>query len=136
MNFQIDGIYSFEVYPTAIIGTNFKNVKVEGVINQSMAEALGFDTKALHAAVYPSLPSSTVNDPSKYNYLKIKTPSGQTQILGLPWINMNTVQQINLGKFIIEIDNESSSSQQKILTTLAANGYKVTSIVFDQAQVS
>jgi hypothetical protein len=136
MDFKISGMYSFEVYPVSVLGTAFKNVKILAIIDQETAEASGLDTKAMHALVYPSLPSSTPNDPNKYNYIKIKTPSGQTQLIGLAWIVANTVQVVNLGKFTIEVDNESSGSQSKLLDALAANGFKVSKISFDQATIA
>lgn len=133
MNFELQGMYSFEVYPVAQLGTAFKNVKVLSILDPETAEASGMDIRAMHAMVYPSLPPSTPNDPTKYNYVKIKTPSGQTQILGMAWIVANTVETVNLGKFTVELDNLASSEQQSIINALAANGKRVTKIVFQAA---
>lgn len=92
---------------------------------------MGFDILAQHALVYPSLPSSTVNNPSKYKYLRIKLPSGATQIIAMEWINPATLESVNMGSFTVVIDNTSSSRQQKLLDTLAANNFPVKSITFE-----
>lgn len=133
MNYEIGGVYSFDVYPVSQLGTAFKNVKVMSILDPESAEGSGFDIRAMHAVMYKDLPPSTPNDCTKYNYLKIRLPSGKTQILGLPWIVEATVQTVNLGKFLIEIDNVASSEEQKIITALAANGKTVTKIEFQAA---
>ena len=46
-NFQIREIYSFDVYPTAVLGNGFKNVTVLAVMDQESANQL-IDTTALH----------------------------------------------------------------------------------------
>jgi hypothetical protein len=133
MDFQINGKYSFEVYPVAVLGTAFKNVQILGTFGEKIAQSLGLDTRAMHAAVYPSLPSYTPNDPSKYLYVQLLLPNGETTIIGMAWIKADTVVTVNLGKFLIEIDNESASESQAIINALAANGKKVTSIEFVQS---
>lgn len=133
MNLEQFGIYSFEVYPFAIYGTKFKNVKVLSKLDAGTAQALGLDIRARHAQVYSTLPPETPNDPTKYGYLRLQLPSGEIEIIGLPWIIPNTVKTVTLGKFIIEIDNEASSEQDKIIQALVANGKKVTKIEFQSS---
>lgn len=133
VNFEVFGMYSFSVYPVAVLGTAFKNVKILGVVSQATAEALGFDTRAAHALVKTSLPATVPDDPSRYLYLQIQTPAGLKQFIGLPWIIEDSVEIVNLGKFTLEIDNESSSQQQRILDCLAANGIRVSKIGFSSA---
>ena len=130
MNFNLKGVYSFNVYPVAILGTAFKNVTVMGIIDQETANAAGFDTVAEHAAVYATLPTGTPNDPSAYNYLKVRLPSGTTKILGLPWIIESSIQVVNLGTFTVKIANESANDQQAVIDALTANGFSVVDISF------
>lgn len=47
---------SFEVYPAAVLGNNFKDVRLEGIISARTAASYGMDIQALHANVYPTLP--------------------------------------------------------------------------------
>lgn len=130
MDFVIKGVYSFNVYPVAVLGTAFENVTVMAVFDQETANAQGFDTVANHALVYPTLPPGSPNDPSLYNYVKIRTPSGKTQILGLPWIIEDSVQTVQLGTISLKISNVNSSSQNKIRQILAANGYNAVDLSF------
>jgi hypothetical protein len=130
MDVQVGGVYSFSVYPVAVLGTDFKNALVMSILDAESAQAMGLDILAQHALIYPSLPSTTVNNPQKYRYLKIKLPSGLTQIIAMEWINPTTLQSVNLGRYTIVIDNEASTSQQKILSALAANNFKVSSCDF------
>jgi hypothetical protein len=131
MNVEVGGTYSFSVYPVAVLGTAFKNVLIMDNLSAETAIALGEDIYARHALIAPSLPDTTQKkDPTKYRYLKIKLPSGKTQIIALEWVNLSTVELVNLGRFSITIDNESSTSQAKLLECLAANGFKVSAIDF------
>jgi len=131
---EIGGTYSFSVYPVAVLGTNFKNVLVLSILSAATARALGEDIYARHALMSPSLPDTTQKkDPTKYKYVQIQLPSGVIQILALEWINPSTIESVNLGRHTIVIDNEASSSRQKLLECLAANGFKVTSIDFQSA---
>jgi hypothetical protein len=133
MDIEVGGIYSFSVYPVAVLGTNFKNALVMSIFDAETAQMMGFDILAQHALVYPSLPGSTVNNPSKYKYLRIRLPSGATQIIAMEWINPATLESVNLGRHTVVIDNSSSSRQQKLLDCLAANGFQVKSISFESA---
>lgn len=133
MNLEIGGIYSFQVYPIAQLGTAFKNVEVLSLMSHRTAAASGMDIQAMHAQMYPSLPAITPNDPTKYNYVEIRMPNGRTQILGLAWIVANTLEVVNLGHFNIRTGSISSSEQAKILNMMAANGIPLESIVFEQS---
>lgn len=132
MTLEPGGIYSFSVYPVAVLGTNFKNVLVMANLDGETARDLGLDLLSKHALISPSLPDTTQKkDPTKYRYIKIKYPSGNTDILAIEWINPDTITTVNLGRFTVVIDNESSSNQAKILACLASNGYTIKSIQFD-----
>lgn len=130
MNFNLKGTYSFNVYPVALYGTGFKNVVVMGILDQETANLAGFDTVAEHAAVYATLPTGTPNDPSAYNYLKVRLPSGATKILGLPWIIESSIEEVNLGTFTLKIANQSANDQQAIINALTANGFNAVDISF------
>lgn len=134
MNLQVLGIYSFSVYPVAVLGTNFKNVQLRSILSADDAQAMGFDIIAQNALMSASLPSAIqTTDPTKYTYLRLKFPSGQTQIIAQEWINPATLQTVNLGRHTVTIDNSSSSDGQKILDVLAANNFTVSKIDFQSA---
>jgi hypothetical protein len=134
MNLEVGGTYSFAVYPVAVLGTNFKNVLVMSILSAATAQALGEDIFARHALISPSLPDTTQKkDPSKYKYVQIKLPSGAEQIIAMEWINVATIEAVNLGRHTVVIDNSPSTDRQKILEALAANGIGVSKIDFQSA---
>ena len=122
--FDIDSVYSFDVYPVALLGNNFKNVTVLAIMNQATAQAQGFDTYAAHANVFPTLPTGTVpNDPSKYSYIKIKTPTGDTAYLGIPWVVAASIALVESRTITVQIAGVSASDQAGIKAALNQNGY-------------
>ena len=68
----------------------------------------------MHAAIYPTLPLENKVIYKKYNdykYIKVKLPNGTTTAMGLPWINMSTVQVITTrtARFTVTLDNPYTS---------------------------
>lgn len=116
---------SFDVYPVAILGVGYSNVKILGLVDASTARALNFDPDAMHVNVYPTLPAGVPNNASEYMYIRIQLENGATTIVGLPWIKEETIQLIafTTGTFIIpQIGPEDLP---KIVKLLAAGGYNV-----------
>lgn len=55
-NFEIKKTYSFRVYPAGILGNNFDNVTVLGILDRATAQTItNITTK--HPLIYPTLPS-------------------------------------------------------------------------------
>lgn len=134
---EVQGTYSFSVYPVAVLGTDFKNVLVTSLLDADSAQAMGLDILAMHAQVAPSLPGTIqTKDPTKYTYVRIKTPAGLSQIIALEWINLDTIEAINLGTMTVVLNNISSSRQNKLKQVLAANNFPVASITFTSATQS
>lgn len=124
--FSIDDGISFNVYPAALLGNSFTRVKVLAVVDADTAKLLGIDPVALHAAIYPTLPLENKVIYKKYNdykYIKVKLPNGTTTALGLPWINMSTVQVITTAtaRFTVTLDNPTQVDA--VVALLNANGY-------------
>lgn len=123
-NFQIGAMYSFEVYAPSILTSSFKNVVAEGVLREAQAKQLGLDTRAMHARVFPYLPSGTPNDPSAYNYALFRTLTGETTILGIPWIRDSTVSLIDAQTLSIKIGNVDATKDIPIIrNALSQLGY-------------
>lgn len=119
----IKSVVSFSVYPTAVLNSKFSNVKVLGIIDASIARALGTGVNELHANVFSSLPSGTPNDPDAYLYVRIEFPSGQTQILGLPWIKESSIVVSDYTVINAKIAGVTPADWDQILALLGANGY-------------
>lgn len=124
--FSIDDVISFNVYPSAILGNSFTRVKVLAVLDADSAKLFGIDPIALHAAIYPTLPTESKNTYKKYNdykYIKIQMPNGTISAIGLPWMNMESVVVVEstTARFTVALD--SPTDIDEILAILNANGY-------------
>jgi len=122
---QIGQRFSFEVYPTSIIGNNFQDVRLEGILSARAAASYGFDIEALHANVYPTPPQgSAPNDPFQYSYIRIQYPSGEYAIVGVPWIRQESIVISSGGTIHLTFDDKTQSDLDRILMALSSNGYR------------
>lgn len=121
--------FSFEVYPTAILGNNFQNVQLLAINDAETARRLGWDVDSLHATIYPTLPSGVVeDDPDSYPYVEIKTISGQRHIVGVEWIKPGTIETIVSGRVTMIFENRNPADIDRILESLSAIGQSPSSI--------
>lgn len=119
----IKSIVSFSVYPTAVLNSQFKNVKVLGIIDSTMARDLGTGVDELHANVFSSLPGGTPNDPDAYLYVRVEFANGSRKILGLPWIKESSIVVSNYTVINAKISGVKPSDWDQILALLGSNGY-------------
>ncbi|ABY62914.1 hypothetical protein ST201phi2-1p081 [Pseudomonas phage 201phi2-1] len=123
-------VISFEVYPSSQYGNNFQSVTLLGMFNAAIARKLGFDYIAANQSVYQTLPSGTPIDPTQYNYFQIQYPSGETEILGAPWIRAGTLT-INSGKRLtVVIDNIDETVKDRVIAAILAQNVKPSSTTF------
>ena len=122
INFKIRSVYSFDVYPTALLGTSYNNVTVLGIMDPTSA-AKEIDIQALHVQMFPTLPVGTPNNPTEYDYVKILTTAGNVTILGMAWINAATVTLVNSNIITATIGNVSAADVNRITNALVQNGY-------------
>lgn len=128
-DFKIGLNYSFEVYPAAILGNDFKNVKLMAILDNDSANQI-IQTKPMHVNVYPYLPSGTPNNPASYNYLKVLTASGQVTCIGIPWIKESSIAVIEYKKMLIELDLVTLEDGPKAAAALIKNGFANPKITF------
>lgn len=121
-NFETNLVYSFDIHPRAYFDTDFNNVRVLGTVGSEIASKYA-DIYALHAQVYTTLPYGTPNDPTAFNYLLIRTSTGSTTIVGIPWIKENTITLIESRTMLVTIDNISASDINKVRNALVQNGF-------------
>lgn len=124
---SIRTVYNFQVYPSSIIPTEFKNVTVLAIMDRDTASK-EIDTEALHVQVYPFLPSGIKNDSNSYDYVKIKTNTGNTIIIGMAWIKEDTIEVVTSSKITIVVSDVSASDVTKIRNILVQSGYTVNEI--------
>lgn len=124
--FAIDDVISFNVYPSAILGSSFTRVKVLALLDAETAKLFGIDPVALHAAIYPTLPAPdkvTYKKYTDYKYIKVKLPNGTITALGLPWINMASVVVVTSATARFTVGLDTPVEADEIVALLAANGW-------------
>lgn len=114
---------SFSVYATPVLGDGYNNVKVLAIMDAETAKLCNIDPISLHAQIYPSLPSGTVNRYDGYLYVKLGLNNGQTTAIGLPWIREDTLVILNTRKLQFTLDGITAEDEPKVLRALSANGY-------------
>lgn len=120
--FEIKGVYNFDVYPTAILGDDFSNVTILAILDYETALQTA-DIPAIHTNVFPYLPSGIPDDPSQYDYVRIRTASGSATILGIPWINLDTLELVESRRMTVKIEGVSSSDVERVRIALVQNGF-------------
>lgn len=127
----IGSVISFEVYPSAQFGSNFQAVTLAAVFDANIARVLGFDVIANNQSVYQSLPTGTPVDPMQYSYFQIKYPSGQTEILGVPWIREGSIRMHNGKRLTVVLDDLDETRKNRVIAAIKAQGENPTSVTFD-----
>lgn len=120
--FDIKGVYNFDVYPSAILGTSFQNVTILSIMDYESALNFG-DIASLHVNVFPYLPEGSPDDPTATDYVRIRTSSGAATIIGVNWIVAETIEQVNSRRAIATIENVTSSDVPRIISALTQNGF-------------
>lgn len=120
--FELRKVYNFEVYPAALLGNDFKNVTVLAIMDRDTANK-EIDCQALHINYYPSLPSGTPNDPNGYDYVRIRTTAGVTTVLGIAWINQESIQLVESRTMKITVGDVGAADVARVRNALVQNGY-------------
>ena len=110
---------AFEVYPSSVIGTRFNNAIVRGVVDHS--GVTDFNPAVMHANVFATLPSGSVDDFRKYNYLRLELENGNITFVGIPWIIANSVQVISNQDLVINIPKYGSHENQEFIKRMLLN---------------
>ena len=124
--FKIGSTYSFTTYSPSLLG-NFRNVSIDGVGDYQIARHF-IDPAAMHIALYDVLPESTPDDHRKYNYIVMTKTSGEKTALGLPWIDGNSIEQIERQKIEVKLEDVGTEDIERVRKLLLANGYEVASV--------
>lgn len=123
---------SFEVYPTAILGNNFKDVMLDSILRAQTAINFGTDIHSLHAKIYPTLPAGMVtDDPFGYLYLRIIHANGEAQVIGAPWIRPETLVVSRGGRITMVFEDKTHSDLDMITNSLSAINQRPMQIMTD-----
>ncbi|ARV76697.1 hypothetical protein PHABIO_66 [Pseudomonas phage Phabio] len=121
---------SFELYPAAQFGNNFQNVTLTAIFNSTIANALGLDVIANNQQVYQSLPAGTPNDPTQYDYFQVKFSSGETVILGAPWVRAGTLIVHNGKRLTLVFEDIDETRKDRIVAACLAQNERPSSTTF------
>lgn len=128
--FNIRGVYNFSVHPSAILGSDFNNVTILGILDYETALQT-VDIPAIHTSVFPYLPSGIPDDPSQYDYVRIRTASGVATIIGIPWIDLDTLVEVESRRATVVIEGVSNSDVERIRLALVSNGFNTLNITLN-----
>lgn len=124
INFQTGAKYSFEVYPAALLRSDFTNVEILGVVSESLARKF-VETYQLHANYYPyfGAVTGTPNDPKSYNWVHIRTQSGVETVLGIAWIKPDSVKATDWQTIVATIQTSMPDALNRARLALSSNGF-------------
>lgn len=117
---------TFNVYPSAIIGTTFKSVEVKAILDPETMFNIR-DLRAIHVQVYATLPNGTEQDPDKLTYIKFLLPNGKVEYLADCWINGSTLQLETTKDFQIVLMDVTPSDRERYKQILVSSGATIKS---------
>lgn len=120
-NVQIGSTYNFFLRAPAILGAEYKNATVMGVLDFDSANVIQ-DVAPLHASVYSSLPTGTPKDAKDLLFIKIRTSTGEVRVIAKDWLSMNPVLVVNKN-VRVDILNVDLSKLPLLRAALEQNGF-------------
>lgn len=124
---DIGDTVSFDLHVSSVLPQDYSLVKIEGVIPANLCDKFGTDVYALHAQIYRLVPEGTMdNNPESYSYLLVKTQDKEYRVIGLPWINADTIKVYKQNKVTFGIINCAEEDIALIRNAIARRGYHVT----------
>ena len=122
--FKIGDVISFDVHVTGVLTQDYDNVRVQGIVPAKACANYGYDVYALHAQIFRMIPSGTMqDDPESYQYLLVETLDNQWKIVGLPWINQETIRVHTQTSAIFTVPNIAQEDINRIRDVINRHGY-------------
>lgn len=118
---QIGSSYNFTLYSPSILGNDYKNAKVLGLLDYDSAIIIQ-DIAPIHAAIYNQLPTGTPSNPKDLIYIKLQVSSGEKRVIAMDWISSTPVLN-NTADITVKIIGEDLSSIPLIRQLLITNGF-------------
>lgn len=120
--FENGTTYTFSTLAPTVLGAQFKNATVSGIVGYEVAKTFN-NIDVIHRAVYPLLPSGTVDDATKFTYLILKTESGGITAIAVEWIDESTIVSTKAVTITAVIKNASLSDVTAIRDSLKLMGF-------------
>ena len=121
MRLKLKQTYSFQVYPSTLLGTVYQDVTVLAILDRESAELIE-PISLKHPLLYPSLPKGTSDNPDDYTYYKIRHPSGVISVIAEEWIQSDTIESKDYRTCVVRLNNYPASQVALLRQVLAANG--------------
>lgn len=112
---------SFQVYPSAILTDDFRDVKIVGVVNYEAANQY-ISTARMHTNVYPTLPTSVPDDHRLYEYALLRKQDGKLTAIGVPWIREGSINVTGTIEIMITVRGKGIDDIPRIRQILTRNG--------------
>lgn len=122
-DFKIGNVYNFNTLVPTLLGTEFKNVSVLGLIDYTTACSI-INVDLMHRKIYPLLPPGTVDNPKKYTYLLVMTESGNKTVVAYPWIDASTIVLVDSVTITVTLANRNSTDAAAIRDAITLLGFK------------
>lgn len=113
----------FNTLAPNVLGANRDNVTIVAADMDLDTAQLISDVKAKHSQVknyLTTLPQSA----GSYSYVKLRYGNGTVEVLGVPWIDLNTIEVITDRKLVITVSKVSDTTEQRVREALLQNGIK------------
>jgi len=81
----------FRLIPATIYGAEQKNMKFVGTLAAEMTTHYQVVASEAHRQVYPYLPDTVPDDETAYPWWVFKRPSGDLLVVGMSWIEDNSL---------------------------------------------
>lgn len=119
----LNSVLTFDTLAPAVLPSTYRMAKFEAILDASTAQALGVDIYAMHANIYPYIRQNGVpNDPTQYMYAKF-SHNGTLLVLGMPWINQDTVQVIETTSLVITLAGRGTQDIERLKRALQSNAF-------------
>lgn len=127
-------IISFQLVQNGVIGDERVEVKVAGILDYEIARKIDPELARKHVNLYPYFKEkvNNIDDPSIYGYISVVGRNGESEIIGLPWIQDSTYKVIDGRIATMSIDNWREDFRAPIQTFMANLGANIVINVQDK----
>lgn len=127
----VGNVVSFSTHAQPILGVNNDNLVVQAILDKESASVYSTDINSLHKNLYSYLPVGTPQDPTDYLFVKLKDTGGNVKVLGIPWIDEDTLTVVERGNLQITIPNVTFEDRENIIKAITAIGFKPTTVILE-----
>lgn len=118
---QLGKTYNFKTSAPIILGAEYKNQKVIGIVNS--AEAMKYsDIQTTHALVAKEI--SNLPAINNLTYILFESLDKEKTVIALEYLNLSTITEVTTFTLTISIPNANSDDTSIISNSLKELGYK------------